>query len=105
MLCFQAHQPTPSSSSPLAGESSFTMCCVSKLTSLVLPLPPLQQVSPCLQYVMFPSSPAHFSPLVSESSSVMWHVSKLTNPLTDGTHSAMAFFRYLPSSSSPLRVM
>ncbi len=56
MLCFQAHQPASLSSSPPASESSFVTCHVSKLTNLLLPLPPLQFVSPHLWCAMFPSS-------------------------------------------------
>src|SRR5258708_22146885 len=48
-----------SSSSPPVCESSFVTCHVSKLTSPLLPLPPLQIVSP------------HFA---------MCHISELTNP-------------------------
>src|SRR5216684_2603055 len=54
---FQAHQPAPPSSSPPVGESS-AMCHISKLTNLLLPLPPLQSVS-LLQHATFPSSPTH----------------------------------------------
>src|SRR5258707_4320419 len=43
---FQAHQPAPPTSSPPGSESSFVMCHVSKLTNPLLPLPPLQKVSP-----------------------------------------------------------
>src|SRR5216684_3177195 len=46
--CFEAHQPTLPSSSPPVGESSFVTCHVSKLTNSLLPLPPLQLVSPRL---------------------------------------------------------
>src|SRR5258707_15804827 len=45
-LHFQAHQPAPLSSSPPESEPSFVMCHVSKLTNPLLPLPPLQLVSP-----------------------------------------------------------
>src|SRR5229473_2919247 len=45
-LHFQAHQPAPLSFSPPESEPSFVTCHVSKLTSLLLPLPPLQMVSP-----------------------------------------------------------
>src|SRR5260221_709740 len=45
---FQALQPAPPSSSPPACESSFVTCHVSKLTSPLLPLLPLQLVSPRL---------------------------------------------------------
>src|SRR5229473_2084285 len=40
---FEAHQPTPPSSSPPVGESLFMMCHVLKLTNLLLPLPPSSQ--------------------------------------------------------------
>src|SRR5258707_707953 len=46
--CFKAPQPAPPSSSPPVGESSFVSCRVSKLTNPLLPLPPLQRVSPRL---------------------------------------------------------
>src|SRR5216684_187983 len=109
MPCFEAHQPIPPSSSPPVGESSFVSCHVSKLTNLLLPLPPLQLVSPRLCRATFQSSPtrsslflpsnwcvlvcivprfkAHqptppsSSPPASESSLVTCHASKLTNPL------------------------
>src|SRR5258708_3084844 len=45
---FEAPQPVPPSSSPPIGESSFVSCRISKLTNPLLPLPPLQQVSPRL---------------------------------------------------------
>src|SRR5216684_3125648 len=45
---FEAHQPTFPSSSPPVSESSFMTCHVSKLTNSLLPLPPLQSVSPHL---------------------------------------------------------
>src|SRR5260370_455010 len=50
--CFKAHQPVPPSSSPPVGESSFVSCHVSKLTNPLLPLPPLQLVSPRLCHAM-----------------------------------------------------
>src|SRR5713226_7978036 len=59
--CFKAHQPAPPSSSPPVGESSFVSCHVSKLTNLLLPLPPLQLVSPRLCRAMFQSSPTRSS--------------------------------------------
>src|SRR5260370_21878438 len=101
-------QPVPPSSSPPIGESSFVLCRVSKLTNLLLPLPPLQQVSPCLRCATLRSSltcsslflpsnwcvlicvmpcfkahqpaPPSSSPPASESSLVTCHASKLTNP-------------------------
>src|SRR5229473_1167317 len=54
---FKAHQPAPPSSSPPASESSFAMCHTSKLTNPLLPLPPLQLVSPRLCRATFQSSP------------------------------------------------
>src|SRR5216684_2095024 len=45
LACFQAHRPTPTSSSPPASKSSFVTCHVSKLTNPLLPLPPIQEVS------------------------------------------------------------
>ncbi len=53
---FPAHQPAPLIFSPSASESLFTMCHRSKLPNMLLPLPPLQLVSPCLWHVTFPSS-------------------------------------------------
>src|SRR5260370_523402 len=43
---FQAPHLAPPSSSPPVSESSFVTCHVSKLTNSLLPLPPLQSVSP-----------------------------------------------------------
>src|SRR5260370_1372018 len=45
---FVAHQLLLPSSSPPVSESSFVTCHISKLTNLLLPLPPLQLVSPRL---------------------------------------------------------
>src|SRR5258708_14079325 len=109
MLRFKAHQPAPPSSSPPASESLFAMCHASKLTNPLLPLPPLQLVSPHLCRAAFQSSPtrpslflpsikwvlifdlpcfeAHqpalpsSSPLVPQSSFVMSQVSTPANPL------------------------
>src|SRR5712692_9318487 len=81
---FKAHQPAPPSSSPPVGESSFVTCHVSKLTNSLLPLPPLQSVSPHLCPATFRSSKTRSSlssPPVGESSFMTCHVSKLTNPL------------------------
>jgi len=106
---FRAHQLAPPSFSPPDGESLFVTCHILKLTNPLLPLPPLQQVSPRLWCAMFQSSPTHsslfllfskwvliynvphfkahqpappsFPPLVSESPFMMCHISKLTNPL------------------------
>src|SRR5260221_210178 len=106
---FKAHQPAPPSSSPPASESSFAMCHASKLTNLLLPLPPLQLVSPHLCRAAFQSSPTHSSLFLSSSQSfllsdvpyfkaplatppsssrpagepffTLFHASKLTNPL------------------------
>src|SRR5258708_27957870 len=69
-------------SSPPVGES-FVTCYVSELTNPLLPLPPLQQVSPRLRCAAFPSSPALSSlssPPASESSFAMCCISKLTSP-------------------------
>src|SRR5229473_1098206 len=60
-LSLKPNQPTPPSSSPPVGESSFVLCRVSKLTNLLLPLPPLQQVSPCLRCATLQSSLTHSS--------------------------------------------
>src|SRR5229473_3201995 len=107
-LSLKLNQPTPPSSSPPVGESSFVSCHVSKLTNLLLPLPPLQQMSPHLQCATFRSSLTHSSlflpstwcvlifvvphfkayqpappsssPPASESLLVTCHASKLTNP-------------------------
>src|SRR5258707_306752 len=109
MPCFKAHQPTPPSSFPPASESLFVTCHASKLTNPLLPLPPLQFVSPRLCRATLQSSPnssslvlpsdtsvlvcgvLHFnapqrtppssSPPVRDSSFVTCHASKLTNPL------------------------
>src|SRR5216684_3304324 len=54
---FKAHQPAPPSSSPPASESSLVTCHASKLTNLLLPLPPLQLVSTRLCRAMLRSSP------------------------------------------------
>src|SRR5258707_18935 len=80
-LHFQAHQPAPLSSSPPESEPSFVMCHVSKLTNPLLPLPPLQQVSPRISLPTFPLHPPPPSPPASKSLFVTCHVSKLTNPL------------------------
>src|SRR5258707_15867766 len=50
---FEAHQPAPPSSSPPVDESSFVTCHVSKLTNSLLPLPPLDLVSPSLSFASF----------------------------------------------------
>src|SRR5229473_2011939 len=99
---FQAHEHPPPSSLSVS-ESSFVTCHVSKLTSpllplpplqmvsprfatchiskltnLFLPLPPLQKVNPHFQHSMFPSSPtcfSSFSPPGSDSSFSMFHIS------------------------------
>ncbi len=72
---FQAHQPTPTSSSPLASKSLFVMCCVSKLTNLLLPLPPLQEVSAnasaqssqsCGSELLSPHITVHMLPIVGD---------------------------------------
>src|SRR5712692_1840710 len=72
---FQAHQPTPTSSSPPASKSSFVMCCVSKLTNLLLPLPPLQEVSAnasvqssqsCGSELLSPHITVHMLPIVGD---------------------------------------
>ncbi len=44
VLHFQAYQPAPPSSSPLASKFLFATCHTSKLTNPLLPLSPLQQV-------------------------------------------------------------
>src|SRR5216684_8979449 len=74
-LHFQAHQPAPLSSSPPESEPSFVTCHVSKLTNLLLPLPPLQLVSPCISRLTNPLLPLPPLQLVSP------RVSRLTNPL------------------------
>src|SRR5258708_1572823 len=61
MPCFKAHQPAPPSSSPPESESSFVMCHASKLTNPLLPLPPLQLVSPRLCHAILQSSPTRSS--------------------------------------------
>src|SRR5260370_20800978 len=52
---FRAHQSAPLSSSPAGSESSFVTCHVSKLTNPLLPLSPLQEVSPRFAYPLFPA--------------------------------------------------
>ena len=107
--CSPAHKPASSPPSPPVGESLFVTCYVSKLTNLLLCLPPLQQVSHCLWHATFPSSltcsslflpssswvlicdmpcfqahqpaPPSSSPPGCKSSFVTCHISKLTNPL------------------------
>src|SRR5260221_716507 len=64
MLRFEAHQPTPPSSFPPASESSFVMCHASKLTNPLLPLPPLQLVSPHLCRATLRSSPTRSPPVL-----------------------------------------
>src|SRR5258708_20195633 len=49
VLYFEAHQPTPPSSSPPVGESSLVMCHVLKLTN---PLPPPVVLLAIIIYVM-----------------------------------------------------
>src|SRR5258708_7430306 len=66
---FEAHQPTPPSSFPPAGESSFVLCHVSKLTNPFLPLPPLQFVTLQFHLAMLQSSPSHSSLFLPSSSS------------------------------------
>src|SRR5216684_3601939 len=81
---FEAHQPTSPSSSPPVSESSFMTCHISKLTNLLLHLPPLQPVSPHLCPATFRSSTTRSSlssPPVGESLFMTCHVSKLTSPL------------------------
>src|SRR5258708_2981555 len=58
---FEAHQPTPPSSFPPASESSFVTCHALKLTNPLLPLPPLQLVSPRLCRAPFQISPTRSS--------------------------------------------
>src|SRR5258707_1245262 len=59
LLLQHASFPTspPPSSPPLPQEGPFFATChISELTNLLLPLPPLQQVSSCLPCAAFPSS-------------------------------------------------
>src|SRR5216684_1655377 len=83
-LRFQAHQPAPLSSSPPVCESLFVTCHVSKLTSPLLPLPPLQMVSPFFATCHVSELTNPFLPLppLQEVSPLfaMCHISKLTNP-------------------------
>src|SRR5713226_6990951 len=81
---FEAHQLALPSSFPPGSESSFVTCHVSKLTNSLLPLPPLQSMSPHLCPATFRSSKTRSSlssPPVGESSFMTCHISKLTNPL------------------------
>src|SRR5713226_8770010 len=84
MPCFQAHQPAPPSSSPPGCESSFVMCHVSKLTNPLLPLPPLQQVSPLFAtcYISELTNPLLPLPPLQQVSPLFatCHISELTNP-------------------------
>src|SRR5260370_33498087 len=69
---FEAHQAAPPSSSPPVGECSFVTCHVSKLTKPLLPLPPLQSVSPLLLRATFPTSPCLSSLFLPSSPSVLY---------------------------------
>src|SRR5258708_12411601 len=71
MPCFKAHQPAPPSSSPPASESLFAMCHALKLTNPLLPLPPLQLVSPRLCRATFQSSPTRSSLFLPSSKLVL----------------------------------
>jgi hypothetical protein len=82
VLCFQAHQPTPLFSSPSASKSSFTMCHRSKLPNMVLPLPSLQSVYPCLLcFQAHQPTPPSFFPPVGEFLFMTCHISRFMNPL------------------------
>ena len=81
--CFEAHQPAFPSSSPPVSESSFVTCHVSKLTNPLLPLPPLQLVSPHLWPATFRSSPTRSSLFLPSS----W--------CHDGVESSSALFSYV----------
>src|SRR5260370_1053399 len=109
MPLFQAHQTPPPFSSPLVRGALFFTRPVSCLVLLLLPLPPLQFVSPYLFRAPFPSPPSRSSlflpsgwwvlirdvlcfqahqcalpsssPSGSESSFVMCHIFKPTNRL------------------------
>src|SRR5258707_9898455 len=82
--CFQAHKWTPLSFSPPVGESSFATCHVSELSNALLPLSPIQQVSP------------HFA---------MCHVSRLTNPFLPlpPLQKVSPHFQHATFPSSPTR--
>src|SRR5258708_110007 len=67
----RSSQPVPPSSSPPVGESSFVSCRISKLTNLLLPLPPLQQVSPHLRFATLRSSLTHSSLFLPSTLSVL----------------------------------
>src|SRR5260221_12571364 len=82
MPCFEAHQPAPPSSSPPVGESSFVTCQVSKLTNSLLPLPPLQLVSPHFSPSTFRTSTTCSSlsiPLICMSSFIPYSISIFFN--------------------------
>src|SRR5258708_5815276 len=68
---FEAHQPAPPSSTPRASESSFAICHALKLTNPLLPLPPLQLVSPRLCRAAFQSSPTCSSLFLPSSQRVL----------------------------------
>src|SRR5260370_3634121 len=73
--------PTCSSLFLPSSESSFPTCHISELTNLLLPLPPLQQVSPLF---------------------AMCHISELTNPLLPlSPLQQVSAHQPTPPSSSP----
>src|SRR5258707_574576 len=55
MPCFQAHQPAPPSFSPPVSEFLFVTCHISKLTNLLLPLPPFNSCFAFLLFAIFES--------------------------------------------------
>src|SRR5260370_35656253 len=71
--CFQAHQPIPPSSSPPGSESSFAMSHVSALTNPLLPLSPLQQVGCLIHY-------PHGQPPHAQCTLVHWSLAPSTHP-------------------------
>src|SRR5258708_568155 len=92
MLRFEAHQRTPPSSFPPASEFSFVTCHASKLTNPLLPLPPLQLVSPRLCRATFRSSPTCSSLFLTSR----WSVLACDVPRFDAHQAAP------PSRSSPV---
>src|SRR5258708_7221874 len=98
---FQACQPAPPSSSPPASESLFAMCCISKLTNLLHPFPPLQQVSPRSRCPIDPSSPSlQLIYLLFSPTAMVPAKSVSQNHLADPFEAAL---RPPPSETPPLR--
>src|SRR5216684_718193 len=71
----------------------FAMCHISKLTNPFLPLPPLQEVSPHLQCAMFLNSPTCSSLFLPSS----WQVLICNVPCATFPSSPAHSFLFLPS--------